>query len=469
MQILIKGARVLDPGNMDEKKDILIDGEKIAAILDPSEALPSGALPSETKSSCAASSATVTSGAVSSGALSPRALSSGAVSEDPADIQVIDAQGLVLVPGLLDIHVHLREPGHEYKETIATGAAAAARGGFTAVCAMPNTVPVNDNAQVTAFVLEKARLAKGARVYPVGAISKGSAGTNLAEIQDMQQAGIKAVTDDGLPVADAQLMRRALEYCTGLSIPVFVHAEEISLVNGGAMNEGPAATFQGIKGIPNAAEAVMVARDILLSQLTGAHVHFCHISCKESIELIRRAKEQGIRVTCETAPHYFTLIDEDVKDYDTHFKMNPPLRSKKDREAVIQGLADGTIDAIASDHAPHSKEEKDLEFDQAAFGIVGLETSLPLSLQLVHSGVLTLAALIRKMAKNPAQILGMKNDIIPGSRADLTLIDLNETYTIDPALFVSKSRNTPFAGMAVQGRAVCTMKDGQIVFSAVKG
>jgi dihydroorotase len=423
MQTLIKGARVLDPGTMDGYKDILIDGTMIAAVLDPSDAL-----------------------------------------QKRADIRVINAGGLLLVPGLMDIHVHLREPGHEYKETIATGLAAAARGGFTAVCAMPNTVPVNDNSQVTSFILEKARLAAKAKVYPVGAISKGSAGTNLAEIQDMQQAGIKAVTDDGLPVENAQLMRRALEYCNGLSIPVFVHAEDTSLVNAGAMNEGPAATFWGLKGIPNAAEAVMVARDILLSQLTGAHVHFCHISCKESIDIIRSAKNQGIRVTCETAPHYFTLTDEDVKAYDTRFKMNPPLRSETDRQAVIQGLADGTIDAIASDHAPHSKEEKDLEFDRAAFGIVGLETSLSLSLKLVQDGFLTLADLITKMAKNPARILGLHNDITPGSKADLTLIDLESTYTINPARFVSKSTNTPFGGMAVQGRAVYTMVDGNIVF-----
>jgi dihydroorotase len=423
MQTLIKGARVLDPGTMDGYKDILIDGTMIAAVLDPSDAL-----------------------------------------QKRADIRVINAGGLLLVPGLMDIHVHLREPGHEYKETIATGLAAAARGGFTAVCAMPNTVPVNDNSQVTSFILEKARLAAKAKVYPVGAISKGSAGTNLAEIQDMQQAGIKAVTDDGLPVENAQLMRRALEYCNGLSIPVFVHAEDTSLVNAGAMNEGPAATFWGLKGIPNAAEAVMVARDILLSQLTGAHVHFCHISCKESIDIIRSAKNQGIRVTCETAPHYFTLTDEDVKAYDTRFKMNPPLRSETDRQAVIQGLADGTIDAIASDHAPHSKEEKDLEFDRAAFGIVGLETSLSLSLKLVQDGFLTLADLITKMAKNPARILGIHNDITPGSKADLTLIDLESTYTINPARFVSKSTNTPFGGMAVQGRAVYTMVDGNIVF-----
>lgn len=426
MRTLIKGARVLDPGAIDGNKEILIDGPSIAAVLDPSEAPPGG----------------------------------------DADIKIIDARGRVLVPGLMDIHVHLREPGHEYKETIATGVAAAARGGFTAVCAMPNTVPVNDNSQVTAFVLDRARAAKGARVYPVGALSKGSAGGNLVEIRDMQMAGIRAVSDDGRPVENAQFMRRALEYCNGLSIPVFVHAEDLSLVNGGAMNEGAPATFWGIRGIPNAAEAVMVARDILLSSLTGAHVHFCHISCAESIDAIRRAKAQGIRVTCETAPHYFTLTDEDVKGYDTYFKMNPPLRSEKDRQAVIQGLADGTIDAIASDHAPHSKEEKDLEFDQAAFGIIGLETALPLSLKLVHNGFLTLADLIRKMSKNPARILGVANDITPGSRADLTLIDMESTYTIDPSRFVSKSRNTPFGGMSVQGRAVTTLVDGEIVYQA---
>lgn len=424
MRTLIKGARVLDPGKLDGNKTVLISGQTIEAVLDPSDSVPGNA----------------------------------------ADLRVVDADGLVLVPGLMDIHVHLREPGHEYKETIATGAAAAARGGFTAVCAMPNTAPVNDNAQVTRFILEKAGVAKAARVYPVGAVTRGSAGTRLAEIRDMQLAGIVAVSDDGRPVENAQLMRRALEYCDGLSLPVFVHAEDLSLVNGGAMNEGPAATFHGIPGIPNAAEAVMVARDILLSRLTGARVHFCHISCEESIDLIRNAKLQGVRVTCETAPHYFTLIDEDVRGYDTRFKMNPPLRSEKDRQAIIHGLVDGTIDLIASDHAPHSREEKDLEFDRAAFGIVGLETALPLSLKLVQDKWLTLDELIMKMAKHPARILGINNDIIPGNPADLTLIDLEDKGVIDPDRFVSKSRNTPFTGMAVQGTAVATMVNGTFVF-----
>ncbi len=424
MRTLIEGARVLDPGKLDGYKTVLIEGHTITAVLDPSDPVPGNG----------------------------------------QDLVRIDARGLVLVPGLMDIHVHLREPGHEYKETIATGMAAAARGGFTAVCAMPNTCPVNDNAQVTAFILEKARAGKGARVYPAGAVTRGSAGTHLAEIRDMQLAGIKAVSDDGRPVENAQLMRRALEYSGGLSLPVFVHAEDLSLVNGGAMNEGPAATLWGIPGIPNAAEAVMVARDILLSRLTGAHVHFCHISCEESIDLIRTAKQQNVRVTCETAPHYFTLTDEDVKGYDTRFKMNPPLRSGKDRQAVIQGLSDGTVDVIASDHAPHSKEEKDLEFDRAAFGIVGLETALPLSLKLVQDGHLTLPDLVCKMSKHPARILGIPNDIIPGNPADLTLIDLEGKWVIDPDRFVSKSRNTPFAGMAVQGRAVATMVGGTLVY-----
>ena len=424
MRTLIKGARVLDPGRLDGYKNILISGQTIESVLEPSDPVPG----------------------------------------NQGDLRIVDSGGRVLVPGLMDIHVHLREPGHEYKETIATGAAAAARGGFTAVCAMPNTVPVNDTAQVTTFILEKARAAKGARVYPVGAVTMGSAGTRMAEIRDMHQSGIVAVTDDGRPVENAQLMRRALEYCNGLSIPVFVHAEDLSLVNGGAMNEGPAATFWGIPGIPNAAEAVMVARDILLSRLTGAHVHFCHISCEESIDLIRYARQQGIRVTCETAPHYFTLTDGDVKGYDTRFKMNPPLRSERDRQAVIQGLVDGTIDVIASDHAPHSKEEKDLEFDAAAFGIVGLETALALSLKLVQDGHLTLADLVTRMAKHPARILGIDNDIIPGNPADLTLIDLEEKWVVDPDRFKSKSRNTPFTGRTVQGRAVATMVGGNLVF-----
>ncbi len=422
MQIRIKGARVLDPGNLDAQKDVIINGRMIEALVEPDE--PDG----------------------------------------PADIQVIDAQGMVLVPGLIDIHVHLREPGHEYKETIETGLMAAARGGFTAVCCMPNTRPVNDNSQVTRFIINRARELKLSRVYPAGAITAGSMGVTLAEIYDMKKAGVVAVTDDGRPVENPNLMRRALEYCNGLDIPVFVHAEDLALADGGSMNEGFFSTLWGIKGIPNAAESVMVVRDIALAELTGAHVHFCHISTKESVEAIYQAKKRGVRVTCETAPHYFTLTDEDVQQYHTHFKMNPPLRSADDKRAVINGLCNGTIDLIASDHAPHSVVEKDVEFDQAAFGIVGLETSLPLSLKLVSDGALTLDVLIDKMAKQPAKILGINNDIKPGNLADLTLIDLEDAYEIDPETFQSKSRNTPFKGFPVKGSVFLTMVDGRVIY-----
>ena len=289
-------------------------------------------------------------------------------------------------------------------------------------------------------------------------------GEVLSEIHDMKQAGIVAVTDDGKPVENSNLMRRALEYCKGLNIPVLVHAEDTSLADGGSMNEGPYATFRGIKGIPNAAETVMVVRDIALSELTKAPVHFCHISTKESVEAIRQAKKRGVKITCETAPHYFTLTDEDVKDYDTNFKMNPPLRSEEDRQAVIEGLSDGTIDMIASDHAPHSIIEKDVEFDRAAFGIIGLETSLSLSLKLVHDGKLTMENLVQKMSKQPATLLGINNDIRKGNIADLTIIDPDDEYVIDPSTFRSKSYNSPFSGMKVRGNAVLTMVNGRVVY-----
>ena len=427
MWIRIKGARILDPPYMDAKKDIIIKDHLIHAVVDPDQ------------------------------------------KDTEPDIHIIDAAGMILVPGLIDIHVHLREPGQEYKETIETGLAAAARGGFTAVCCMPNTNPVNDNSQVTQFIIQRGREIGLSRVYPVGAITQGLKGEALAEIHDMKQAGIVAVTDDGKPVLNSNLMRRALEYCRGLNIPVFVHAEDTCLADSGSMNEGSFSTFWGIKGIPNAAESVMVVRDIALSELTDAPVHFCHISTKESVEAIRQAKKRGVKITCETAPHYFTLTDEDVKNYDTNFKMNPPLRSKEDRQAVIEGLSDGTIDLIASDHAPHSVIEKDLEFDRAAFGIVGIETSLSLSLKLVHDGNLTLTELVHKMAKQPAKILGINNDIKEGNRADLTLIDPDQEYVIDPSAFRSKSRNTPFAGMKIRGNAFLTMVGGKVVYQRDKG
>jgi dihydroorotase len=321
---------------------------------------------------------------------------------------------------------------------------------------------------VTKFIINRAKELGLCRVFPAGSITQGSMGTTLAEIYDMKQAGIVAVTDDGKPLENANLMRRSLEYCKGLDIPIFVHAEDLSIADGGSMNEGPFSTFWGIKGIPNACESIMVVRDIALSKLTGAHVHFCHISTKESIEAIRQAKKQVINITCETAPHYFTLTDEDVKDYDTNFKMNPPLRSEEDRQAVIQGLCDGTIDLIASDHAPHSIVEKDVEFDRAAFGIVGLETSLPLSLKLVQDGHLTMENLVNKMSKNPAKIIGIKNDVLPGNIADFTIIDPEKTYEIDPETFKSKSNNTPFAGRKVKGSTFLTIVNGAVVYQTTR-
>ncbi len=422
MLIRIKGAKILDPGNLDSKKDIIIKDHLIHAIVD-----------------------------------------SGYKDTEP-DINIIDATGKILVPGLIDIHVHLREPGQEYKETIETGLMAAAKGGFTAICSMPNTHPVNDNSQVTKFIIQRGKEVGLSRVYPVGAITQGLKGEALSEMYDMKQAGIVAVTDDGKPVENSNLMRRTLEYCKGLNIPVFVHAEDTCIADGGSMNEGPFSTFWGIKGIPNAAESIMVVRDIILSELTDAPVHFCHISTKESVEAIRQAKKRGVKITCETAPHYFTLTDENVKNYDTHFKMNPPLRSEEDRQAVIEGLCDGTIDMIASDHAPHSVIEKDVEFDRAAFGIVGLETSLSLSLKLVHDGKLTMEDIVNKMAKQPASLLGINNDIKEGNIADLTLIDPDDEYVINPSTFKSKSHNTPFSGMKVKGNAFLTMVNGKIVY-----
>jgi len=423
MQILIKGARVVDPGNIDGIKDILVKDGKFDTIADPDQI------------------------------------------QESSDIQVVDARGLIAVPGLIDVHVHLREPGQEYKETIESGLRAAAAGGFTAVCAMPNTRPVNDNAQVTSFIISQGKKANAAKVYPAGAISIGSSGTALAEIADMKQAGIRAVTDDGLPVANSQLMRRALEYCKTMDIPVLVHAEDKDLAAGGSMNEGPKATALGIRGIPNASESVMVSRDIALAELTGARVHFCHMSTAQSIEAIRQAKKKGVPVTCETAPHYFTLTDEDIPPYDTNYKMNPPLRSEADRLAIIEGLKDGTIDMIATDHAPHNLDEKDVEFDRAAFGIIGLETALPLSLKLVQDGHLSFGQLVKKMAKAPAGLMAINNDIIPGNPADLTLINPEAEFVIEPETFISKSRNTPFAKRHAKGYAMMTFVDGQPVYS----
>ena len=432
MQIQIKGIRVIDPGRIDGIRDITINNGLFETVAEPDKAQPSESFGDE-------------------------------------NTVVVDGQGLIAVPGLIDVHVHLREPGQEYKETIETGLKAAAAGGFVTVCCMPNTKPVNDNAQVTSFIVSQGKKVKGAKVFPAGAVSQNLEGKKLNDLADMKNAGIRAVTDDGHPIWDSQLMRRTLEYCKTLDLPVLVHAEEKRLSQGGAMNEGLPSTVKGIKGIPNAAESVMVMRDIALSELTNARVHFCHMSTAQSIEAIRAAKAKGLKVSCETAPHYFTLTDADIPGYDTLYKMNPPLRSEQDRLAIIEGLKDGTIDMIATDHAPHDEDEKQVEFDLAAFGIVGLETSLALSLDLVDQGHLTLEQLVEKMAKAPAALLGINNDITPGNPADLTLIQMDEPWTVDPEKFVSKGRNTPFTGRKVKGCAVMTIVDGRIVYTKEQG
>jgi len=387
-----------------------------------------------------------------------------ALPEEAGTCVEIDAAGCWVVPGLIDMHVHLREPGEEYKEDIASGTRAAAAGGFTAVACMPNTSPVNDTAAVTAMILARAREAS-ARVYPVAAISKGSAGESLAEFGDLREAGAVAVSDDGLPVRNSQLMRRALEYAADFGLMVISHSEEPSL-SGGAMNEGETSTRLGLKGIPAIAESIMVYREIALAEYTGKPVHIAHVSTAMSTELIRSAKERGVPVTAETTPHYFTLTEAAVEGYDTNAKMNPPLRTEMDRQAIMAGLADGTFDAIATDHAPHSILEKEVEFDLAANGIIGLETSLPLSLELVRKGLINEQRLVELLSVNPARILGVTGgSLAVGRPADITIIDPDVEYTFLRDQIVSKSKNSPFIGRKLQGRAVLTMVGGRITHS----
>jgi dihydroorotase len=381
------------------------------------------------------------------------------------DAEVIDCAGLVVAPGLIDLHVHLREPGQEYKENIATGTAAAAAGGFTAVCVMPNTKPVNDTRAVTELILERARQVGSCRVYPVGAITQGLEGNRLSEMAELQEAGCVAVSDDGRSVENSQLFRRAMEYAAGFDLPVICHSEECSLSASGVMHEGPTSTRLGLRGIPAEAETVAVSRDLALAHLTGARVHIAHVSTAGSVAAVRRAKEAGMRVTCETAPHYLTLRDENVGEYDTNFKMNPPLRSAADNEAVRRGLAEGVIDAVATDHAPHSVLEKLVEFDQAAFGVVGLETCLGVLLKLVDEGLLSLPQAITRLTAAPARVLGLPGGCLrEGGSANVVVIDPKRPWRVEPDTFKSRSRNTPFAGWELPGRAVLTLCAGRVTY-----
>jgi dihydroorotase len=421
--ILLKNGRIIDPANkLDNKASLLVEKGKIKAIFTARQKAPQ---------------------------LHKKLLS-------------IDLKGKWVVPGLIDMHVHLREPGEEYKETIESGTRAAAAGGFTAVACMPNTFPVNDSQSVTRLILEKAESAS-ARVYPVGAISKGSLGESLAEFGEMKQAGAVAVTDDGKPVTDSQLMRRALEYATNHKILVISHSEDSSLSRSGAMNEGFTSTSMGLNGIPHIAEEIMVYRDLALAEYTGCHLHLAHISTRKSIDLIRQAKKSGCPVTAETAPHYFTLTEEAVRGYNTNAKMNPPLRTPQDRAAIIKAIQDGTIDVIATDHAPHSVLEKDIEFDQAANGIIGLETAVPLALALFRKGTIDASRLVELLAVNPAKILGVRGGSLNiGAEADIAVIDPEHNFVLEEQDILSKSKNSPFLGSRLQGRAVLTLCNGRI-------
>jgi dihydroorotase len=392
----------------------------------------------------------------------------GEALEAPEGAETIDAAGRVVVPGLVDVHVHLREPGQEHKETIRTGARAAAAGGFTTVVAMPNTDPPIDDPASVGFVLAAGQRAGGARVYPTGCITVGQQGEQLTEFGELIDAGAVAVTDDGRPVAGAGTMRMALEYALAFDLPVAVHEEETTLSRGGAMNEGIVATRLGLTGIPNAAEDVMIARDLLLAELTGGRLHVQHVSTRRGVELIREAKARGVRVTAEATPHHFTLTDAAVEAYRTDAKMNPPLRSADDRDAVLEGVRDGTLDVIATDHAPHHYDEKEQAFEDAPFGIVGLETALGLAYtELVETGLIDLATLVERMSCAPARSMNLHDrlgSLEPGRFADVTILDPAAEWTVDATRFLSMSRNTPFHGRTLRCRAVRTLVGGRTVW-----
>ena len=421
MTLLIQGGHVIDPGRVNGVADVLIENGTISAV--------------------------------------------GPALTAPAGATVIQAKGQLVLPGFVDLHVHFREPGFEYKETIQSGTAAAVAGGFTTVCAMPNTNPVNDNQAVTEFMLERAKAAGNAHLYPIGAITKKSEGKELAEIGDLRRAGCVAISDDGKPVMNSLVMRRAMEYARAFDVPGVDHCEDLHLSEGGCMNEGLVSTELGLPGIPSAAEDVMVARNVSLAELTGARLHLAHISTAGSVRMVREAKARGLKVTAEACPHHFTLTEELTRGYNTHAKMNPPLRTMQDVQAIKEGLRDGTIDVIATDHAPHATQEKQQEFTEAPFGIVGLETALSLTLALVDEGVLTLESAVDKLATAPAKAFSLNaGTLAVGAPADVAIVDPNREWQVDPSRFRSKSRNTPFAGWKVKGRVTTTIVSGRVVF-----
>ena len=427
-RLLLKGGRVIDPAQgLDQALDVLIAEGTIEEV-------------------------------------SPRV--------QPRGAPVLDVKGLVVCPGFIDLHAHLREPGREDKETIATGTRAAAAGGFTAVCAMPNTEPVNDTAGITRAIVEKARAEGAVRVYPIGAITRGQKGEELAEYGDLKEAGCVALSDDGRPVASARIMRRALEYAKAFDLALIDHCEEPTLAEKACMNEGPVSTHLGLRGQPAVGEAIVVERDVLLAELTGGRVHVAHLSAAASVDAVRRGKARGVRVTAEATPHHLLLSDEAVREtgYDTNTKMNPPLRSEADRLAVLAGLRDGTIDCIATDHAPHTVDDKKVEYDQAANGIVGLETAVALCLdRLVGHGPVELAHLVALLSTNPARVLGLPGGTLaPGSPADLTVLDLAKKRQVDAARFESRSRNTPFDGWILKGWPAITIVGGRVAWKEAR-